>query len=119
MTQSMPSKKLKKEMFKPQIKINTIRGFGPRRDEISNQFTKINLGWGLGIGLFKVALGDAFFHSGQGNGWQNNFVMYPEQKIGVILMSNSDNFEKSATELLNICIGDVYSPLDWLGYNDK
>ena len=33
-----------------------------------------------------------------------------------MLLSNSDNFESVAREIVQAAIGDVYSPFDWLGY---
>jgi hypothetical protein len=42
-------------------------------------------------------------------------VTYPDKGIGIVLLSNSDNFESVAAEILRATIGDVYTPFDWLG----
>ncbi len=106
-------------MMKPQIKIISSKGFGPERDSLSFKYDKMQLSWGLGVGLFKSIYGKAFFHAGHDNGWQNYFVAYPDKKIAVILMSNSSNFEHAAAKILNLCIAEKYSPLEWLGYYDS
>ncbi|MCX2453800.1 serine hydrolase [Pedobacter sp. PLR] len=112
------SKKVYAEMFSPQIRIHTERGFGPRRDNLSTENDKMSLSWGLGTGLFKSKYGSAFFHSGHGEANQNYFVAFPDQGISVILMSNSENFENAAPLILDACIGDRYSPFAWLGNLD-
>lgn len=106
-------------MLTPQMKITSKRGFGPRRDSLTHQYDAIGLSWGLGIGLFISPYGKACFHTGHTEGWQNYWVSFPEKGITIILMSNSDNFELSAKAILKESIGDVYSPLEWLGYFDK
>jgi CubicO group peptidase (beta-lactamase class C family) len=112
-------KKLFEDMFKPQVKIISKKGFGPERDSLSNKYNKIALSWGLGLGLFQSADGKAFFHAGHDDGWQNYFVAYPGKNIAVVLMSNSSNFEPVAAKILNLCIGDSSSALEWLGYYDN
>lgn len=115
------SGKLYNEMFSPQIKVTSRRGFGPLRDSLTtkSEFSQIQLAWGLGWGLFKTPYGKAFFHGGHTEGWQNYCVTYPDKDISVILLSNSDNFELAAGSILETAIGDTYSPLRWLGYYDQ
>lgn len=113
------SKKSFKEMFTPQIEVESERGFGPLRARFSGKYKNIKLAWGLGWGLFESKNGQAFFHSGHTEGWQNYTVVYPKKKIAVVLMSSSDNFESVADRILNLTIRDTESPLEWLGYFDK
>lgn len=40
----------------------------------------------------------------------------PDRRIGIVLLSNSENFESVAPALVAAAIGDEYSPFDWLGY---
>jgi hypothetical protein len=47
---------------------------------------------------------------------QNYTVTYLDAGIGIVLLSNSDNFESVAEEIAKKAIGDIYSPYDWLGY---
>ncbi|WP_426277819.1 serine hydrolase domain-containing protein [Chryseobacterium sp. S-02] len=107
------------EMLKPQIMIKSKRGFGPLKDSITNENDVINLAWGLGVGLFRSPFGKAFFHTGHGEANQNYTVAFPESGIAVIILSNSENFEKNNRQILKLCIGDTYSPLKWLGHLDK
>lgn len=115
------SAKLYNDMFTPQIKVTSKRGFGPLKDSLSEktEFSNIHLSWGLGWGLFKTSYGKAFFHTGHSDGWQNYCVNYPDKGISVVLLSNSDNFELAAGKILETTIGDKYSPLKWLGYYDQ
>ncbi len=101
------------DMLKPQIKITSKRGFGNLRDTVSHQFDAINFSWGLGISSFDTPYGKAYKHDCHLDGWQSYWTVYPQKKTMVILMSNSDNLEKSLYDLLEKTIGDVYSPLEW------
>jgi CubicO group peptidase (beta-lactamase class C family) len=104
------------EMLQPQITINYKRMFGPDAWKMTDEFQDINLSWGLGWGLFDTSHGRALFHTGHSIGWQNYTVTYFDKGIGIVMFSNSDNFESVAEEIAKKTIGDVYSPYDWLGY---
>ena len=107
------------QMFTPQIEVASERGFGPLRDRFNRAYKSIGLSWGLGVGLFQTGQRKAFFHSGHSDGWQNYWVAHPEQKIAVILMSNSDNFEPVAGRVVGVSIRGAKAPMEWLGYFDK
>jgi len=104
------------EMLTPQIAINYKRMFGPEAWVMTDEYQDIHLSWGLGWGLFKTSYCRAFFHTGHGFGWQNYTVTYIDMGIGIVMLSNSDNFESIAEEVAQKAIGDIYSPYDWLGY---
>lgn len=104
------------EMLQSQIAIDYLRMFGPDAWTTTQRFQNIHLAWGLGWGRFDTPIGPAFFHTGHDLGWQNYTVTYIDQGIGIVLLSNSDNFESIAAEIVKEAIGDVYSPFDWLGY---
>lgn len=104
------------QLLSPQIFVKSKRGFGPLRDSLTNENDAIKLAWGLGIGLFQSPYGKAFFHTGHGDANQNYAVAFPEKGIAVIMLSNSENFETVSAQLLEACIGDKYSPLQWLGH---
>ncbi len=116
MTQKGLTKASFREMLSSQIKVTSKRGFGPLRDTLTHENDDIRLSWGLGIGLFQSPYGKGFFHTGHGDANQNYAVAFPEKGISVIFLSNSENFEKISGLLLEACIGDVYSPLKWLGH---
>jgi CubicO group peptidase (beta-lactamase class C family) len=104
------------EMLRPQIEINYKRMFGPDAWTMTDENQNIHLAWGLGWGRFDTPYGRAFFHTGNSIGWKNYTVTYIDQGIGIVLLSNSDNFESVAEEITKKAIGDIYSPFDWLGY---
>jgi CubicO group peptidase (beta-lactamase class C family) len=104
-------------MLTPQIAIRSERMFGPGAWRDSDEEAGApDLSWALGWGVFDSEAGKAFFHTGHDFGWQNYAVVYRDRGIGVVLMSNSDNFESVAREIAAVAIGDTYSPFDWLGY---
>ncbi len=104
------------EMLRPQIAIIYENMFGPERRQETDQYQDIHLAWSLGWGRFDTPYGRAFFHTGHGPGWQNYTVTYADKGIGIVLLSNSDNFELVAQEIVAKAIGDVYTPFGWLGY---
>jgi CubicO group peptidase (beta-lactamase class C family) len=104
------------EMLRSQIAIDYLRMLGPDAWTTTGKFHDLHLAWGLGWGRFDTPFGRAFFHTGHSPGWQNYTVTYLDQGIGIVLLSNSDNFESIAGEIVKKAIGDVYSPFDWLGY---
>jgi CubicO group peptidase (beta-lactamase class C family) len=104
------------EMLRPQIEINYKRMFGPDAWNMTDENQNIHLAWGLGWGRFDTSYGRAFFHTGNSIGWKNYTVTYIDKGIGIVMLSNSDNFESVAEEIAKKAIGDIYSPYDWLGY---
>jgi CubicO group peptidase (beta-lactamase class C family) len=104
------------EMLKSQIAINYERMFGPDAWMMTDEYQSILLAWGLGWGRFDTPYGRAIFHTGHSLGWQNYTVTYIDEGIGIVMLSNSDNFESIAEEVAKEAIGDNYSPYDWLGY---
>ena len=104
------------EMLRSQVAIGCRNMFGPGAWQQTDEYEPMHLSWCLGWGRFDTKHGRAFFHTGHDFGWQNYTVTYADKGIGVVLMSNGDNFESVARELANTVIGDMYSPFDWLGY---
>jgi CubicO group peptidase (beta-lactamase class C family) len=104
------------EMLRPQIAITTGAMFGSGALLDTNANRQINLSWGLGWGRFDSPHGRAVFHTGHDSGWQNYTVTYVDKGIGIVLLSNSDNFESVARDIVGKAIGDQHSPFDWLGY---
>jgi len=104
------------EMLQPQVRITYRIMFGPGALQETNENEAIRLAWGLGWGRFDAPHGRAFFHTGHSFGWQNYTVTYVDKSIGIVLLSNSDNFESVAREIVARAIGDNFSPFGWLGY---
>jgi CubicO group peptidase (beta-lactamase class C family) len=104
------------EMLTPQVAITSERMFGPPSSGETEANKGIRLSWCLGWGRFDSKYGRAFFHTGHEFGFQNYTVTYADAGIGVVLLSNSDNFESVAREIVAAVIGPDESPFDWLGY---
>jgi len=101
-------------LFSPNIEITSKRQFGPQSLENTTENQKIGLNYGMAWGLLtKTPYGKAVFKEGHGEGFQHYSILFPEQNIGVLLMSNSDNAESIFKELIEITIGDVYTPWEW------
>jgi D-alanyl-D-alanine-carboxypeptidase/D-alanyl-D-alanine-endopeptidase len=105
-----------KEMFTKQIRIRSVKQFGPQRLRDSTANDGIDLGYGLGWGLLKSPYGAGAFKEGHGDGFQHYSIIFPQAGIGIIIMSNSDNAESIFKELLETAIGDVYTPWFWEDY---
>ena len=103
-------------MFSPNIEIKSKKQFGPQALETTSENKKIGLNYGLGWGLLKTPVGKGVFKEGHGEGFQHYSILFPEKHMGVLLMSNSDNAESIFKELLEITIGDVYTPWEWENY---
>jgi len=104
------------EMLRPQIAIPYEQMFGPGAWRDTYKYQDIHLAWGLGWGRFDIGGSRAFFHAGHDFGYQNYAVAFTDRGIGMVLLSNSDNFEGVAREIAQATIGDHYSPFDWLCY---
>lgn len=111
-----------KTMFNPNIRIKSKAQFGPLAKETTDENDDIELSYGLGWGLLKSDYGIGAFKEGHGEGFQHYSIIFPEKNIGVLVMSNSDNAESIFKELLEVTIGDVYTPWKWenyIPYNQK
>ncbi len=105
-----------KEITKQQIRIKSKQQFGPERKIDTDAFNTIRLGYGLGCGLLESKYGKGVFKEGHGDGFQHYFIFFPDKKIGVLIMTNSDNGESIFKELLEITIGDTFTPWQWENY---
>lgn len=103
-------------MFKPNIIIYTKKQFGPLSLEQTDENDDIQLSYGLGWGLLQSPYGLGAFKEGHGEGFQHYSIIYPERKTGIIILSNSDNAESIFKSLLEISIGDIYTPWKWENY---
>jgi len=105
-----------KEITKQQIRIKSKQQFGPERKIDTDALDIINLGYGLGCGLLESKYGKGVFKEGHSDGFQHYFIFFPDKKIGILIMTNSDNGESIFKELLEITIGDTFTPWQWENY---
>jgi serine-type D-Ala-D-Ala carboxypeptidase/endopeptidase len=110
------SKKRFKEMTSTQVKIKSRSQFGPLAKIDSTDNDNIQLGYGLGVGVFKTPYGRAFFKEGHDDGWGHYSICFPDKKIAILIMTNNDNGESIFKELLAYSIGDIYTPWRWENY---
>jgi len=103
-------------MFTPNIRINSKKQFGPLSLEKANANDSIGLNYGLGWGILKSPYGPGYFKEGHGEGFQHYTILFPEKRIGILLMSNSDNAESIFKEILELGIGDTYTSWYWEDY---
>jgi D-alanyl-D-alanine-carboxypeptidase/D-alanyl-D-alanine-endopeptidase len=115
-------KQTTKEMFSPQIRLRSIQQFGPLQFRDSTGNDAIQLSYGLGWGLLQSPYGTGAFKEGHGDGFQHYTILFPKKGTGIVIMTNSDNGESIFKELLEITIGDIYTPWYWenyIPYNQK
>jgi len=105
-----------KELFKSQIYVRSIKQFGPMSRKDSSLNDAIKLSYGLGWGLLESPYGKGAFKEGHGNGFQHYSILFPKAKKGIVIMTNSDNGESIFKELLEVALGDIYTPWEWQNY---
>ena len=110
------SKESWNEIFKPQISIRSVKQFGPLALKDSTLNDAIQLSYGLGWGLLQTPYGKGVFKEGHGNGFQHYSILFPKEKKGIMIMTNSDNGESIFKELLDFCMKDSYTPTEWENY---
>lgn len=111
-----------KLLFQPNISIHSKAQFGPLSLEQTDENDTIQLSYGLGWGLLMSPYGYGAFKEGHSEGFQHYSIIFPEKQIGIVILSNSDNAESIFKELLEITIGDIYTPWKWehyLPYHEK
>lgn len=103
-------------MFTPQVRIRSVQQFGPLSQKDSTANDAIRLSYGLGWGLLESPYGTGAFKEGHGDGFQHYSIIFPQQATAIVIMSNSDNAESIFKELLQLTIGDTFTPWYWENY---
>lgn len=104
------------EMLTAQIKIYSKVQFPTITEETTPENSAIDLSYGLGWGLLKCKYGKAFFKEGHDDAWRNYNINFIDKGISIILMTNSANGELIFKDLLEILIGDTFTPWKWETY---
>ena len=111
---SLSSSKL---LFTPQIRLRTtVQMQADWTDTTGVDNDKIKLSYGLGWGVLQTPHGFGAFKEGHGDGFQHYSIVFPDQQLGIVIMTNSDNGEGIFKELLELAIADKYTPWKWQGY---
>ncbi len=103
-------------MFTPSVRITSKNQFGYKAWEDTDENDDIELSYGMGWGILQTPYGYGAFKEGHDTGFQHYSIIFPQQKIGIVIMSNSDNAESTFKRLLELTIGDVYTPWKWERY---
>jgi CubicO group peptidase (beta-lactamase class C family) len=103
-------------MFTPQVRLRSVQQFGQLSLVDSTTNDAIRLSYGLGWGLLQSPYGVGAFKEGHGDGFQHYTILFPQKKTGILIMSNSDNAESIFKELLEVTIGDKFTPWYWENY---
>jgi CubicO group peptidase (beta-lactamase class C family) len=64
-----------------------------------------HMSWGLGPGIQHSEHGDALWQNGQTPGFRSLMVIYPEQQIGVVVLTNSDQGFPLACDVAQRALG--------------
>ncbi len=106
----------RKLMFSPQLRLRSIQQHGPLRFKDSTLNDGIRLASGLGWILLQSPHGIGALKEGHGDGFQHYTILFPDKGTGIVILGNSDNAESIFKELLEVSIGDVYTPWYWENY---
>lgn len=113
----IPVEKVRAQMLSPQIRIFEKTEFPSLTTETTAANDAIRLSYGLGWGLFWTPYGKAFFKEGHDDlGWRHYVVCFARPRIGMLIMTNSDNGEGIYSTLLEKVLGDTFTPLEWEGF---
>jgi CubicO group peptidase (beta-lactamase class C family) len=107
------SAKMRAELLRPQIQINSKHEFPSLEETTSDDDRKIKLSYGLGWGLYWTPYGEAFFKEGHDDGWRNYTVCFPTKKMGIVIMTNSSNGEDIYQYLLEGLQRNTFTPVEW------
>lgn len=110
------SKSAKNEMIKSQIRIRSVTQFPTLSEETTDAYDDIELGYGLGWGVFKTPRGRAFFKEGHDEGTANYALCIEEEGNCILLMSNSVRAEGIFKELVERLFGETGLPWHWENY---
>ncbi|WP_324720873.1 serine hydrolase [Salinimicrobium sp. HB62] len=105
-----------KQIFSPQVRIRSLRQFGPLALEEGDLNDDIEMSYGLGSGVFQTPYGRGVSKGGNGSGFEHYSVLFPEAGKGILILTNSKNGESIFKELLEVAIKDVYTPWEWKNY---
>ena len=104
-------------LFKQQLRLRTKFQMGPESwKDTSAEYDNIRLGYALGWGRLQTPFGFGVFKEGHGDGFQHYSILFPEKKMGITILTNSDNGESIFKALLEFAIKDVYTPWKWQRY---
>jgi CubicO group peptidase (beta-lactamase class C family) len=112
------SAQAKAEMIRRQIAIDSVRQFPTLLDERTERWKAIQLGYGLGWGVFETPYGHAFFKEGHDEGTANYVLCVEPKRACIVMLANDVRAEKIFVPLVRRLFGEVNLPADWEGFAD-
>ena len=104
-------------LFQQQLRLRSKFQMGPDSwKDTTAENDGIRLGYALGWGILQTPYGFGVFKEGHGDGFQHYSILFPEKKMGIVILSNSDNGESIFKELLSFAIRDQFTPWKWQRY---
>ncbi|HEY0680200.1 MAG TPA: serine hydrolase domain-containing protein [Chitinophagaceae bacterium] len=104
-------------LFKQQLRLRSRFQMGPEvYKDTTTDNDDILLGYALGWGHLQTPYGIGVFKEGHGNGFQHYSIIFPQNKLGIVILTNSDNGESIFKELLDFAIRDTFTPWKWQRY---
>jgi CubicO group peptidase (beta-lactamase class C family) len=103
------------EMLRAQIPIRSAHQFPSLAAETTTANDAIQLGYGLGWGLYTSPYGRAFFKEGHDEGWRHLALCFTNGS-GILIMTNSSNGEGIFKPLIDALLGPTAFPFDWEAY---
>lgn len=98
------SKALQKEMFTPQVSIETYEKQGQK------------ISWGLGVGIQEKADGLEFWHWGDNGTFKAYFTVSPSTKKGFVYFANSSNGLSITQDIADLYLGTAQPAIRWNDY---
>ncbi|MBC8025382.1 MAG: beta-lactamase family protein [Steroidobacteraceae bacterium] len=112
------SEKAKAEMIRRQIDIDSERQFPTLTEARTGRWKPIQLGYGLGWGVFETPYGHAFFKEGHDEGTANYVLCVQPRQACIVMLANDVRAEKIFVPLVRRLFGEVNLPADWEGFAD-
>jgi CubicO group peptidase (beta-lactamase class C family) len=110
------SPKARAELLRAQIRIDSKRQFPTLAPETGDDNRAIELSYALGWGRYVSPYGVVNFKEGSDEGWNNYSAFIDERRIGLLIMSNSDNARGIFKYLVDTVFGDTCMPWYWENY---
>ena len=102
-------------MLKRQVSIHSAHQFPSLAEETTAANDGIQLGYGLGWGVYASPFGAAFFKEGHDEGWRHLALCF-KNGSGILIMTNSSNGEGVFGPLIESLLGRTEFPFDWENY---
>lgn len=114
---ALPSPGQHAELVRRQIDIDSPSQFPTLREWKTDAWKAIQLGYGLGWGVFEAPQGHAYFKEGHDDGTANYALCLDEQRRCVLLLSNDVRAEHVFRPIIEAVMGPVPVPWSWEGYD--